>query len=83
MAGVDGPAGVGSSLAAERLRNCHLGQVRYAVADGADKMHMGICVSVEALNAIDRSQAGDETLLLEQRQVSVHCTQRNVRIFRF
>ena len=78
-AGVDLTAGFGSRLAAQGLRNLHLGQVCDPIALAADEMNMGVGISVEALHAVDSPQADDLALLLKQRQVPVHRSQRNIR----
>jgi hypothetical protein len=42
---------------------------------------MGVNVTVEPLHTVYCAKTLDHTLLLEQGQVSVNSTQRNVRIF--
>jgi hypothetical protein len=53
------------------LWDCHFVQVYHSITSAADKMHMGVCVSVEAFHAPDCGHTRCQTLFLEQVQVPV------------
>ena len=74
-------AGLICRLAAQAFRDFHVGQVDDTVTTLAYEVDMGIDIAVEPLNTIHRAKTLDQTLLLKQGQVSIHSTQRDVRIF--
>ena len=51
------------------------------MAVGADEVNMGFGVGVEPFHTVDRSHADDQALLLEECQIPVDRTQRDVRVF--
>ena len=82
VAGIDPSACFGSRLAAQGLRHLHLGQIRHAVALGTDEVDMWLDISVEPLHPVHCSDADDQPLLLKKRQVSVHRSERDIRVIR-
>lgn len=70
------------SGAAKSLRRLHPRQIQYRAAASTNKVDMGCGNSVESLHSVYGSQARNQALLLKQRQIPVHRSQRQVRIFR-
>ena len=68
-------AGFGSRGPAELVGNLNIPQIQYAAAAAANKMNMGVGVSIEALDAVDISQTDDFPLLIEQSQIPINRSQ--------
>ena len=47
-----------------------------------DEVDMGGNITIKPFHTTHSSQAGDQTLILEQSQIAVHCTQSQVWNFR-
>ena len=73
-------AGGGFYGALQLLGYGDLRQIRHRAAAGADEMHMGHCVGIEALDPAYGAKALDDALTFEQGQVSVDRGQGNVRV---
>ena len=56
-------------------------QIRDSVAAFANEVDVGVGVAIEPLHTFDGADAGDQTLLLEQRQIPVNGSQGDVRVF--
>ena len=82
LAFTDGAAGGLLHCAAQLLRHRDLGKIGDAVAGSADKVDMGLCVAVEALDATHGAQALDQTLRFKEGQVPVDCGKGDVRVLR-
>ena len=80
LAFTDGAAGGLFHRAAQLLRHRDLGKIDDAVAGSADKVDMGIDVSIEALDATHGAQALDQPLRFEQGQIPIHCSKGDVRV---
>ena len=79
VAVVDHGAGLFCGGVVQLLGHMQGMEVADRAAAGADEVDMGIDVAVVALDTVDRAQADDEPLLLEQRQVAVHRSQGQIR----
>ena len=66
-------------LGAKGFGDLHLHQVCNAVTTGADKMHMWVCVSIEAFHTMDGGNHTCQPLLPEQIQIPVYSTHRQIR----
>ena len=72
-------AGVHCCCQAKLFGDLHFMQVFHPTAAGADKVDMGFYVSVEPFYTLYSAKADDQTLLAEQRQISVDRCQRDIR----
>ena len=56
-------------------------QIRDSVAAFANEVDVGVGVAIEPFHTFDGADAGDQALLLEQRQIPVNGSQGDVRVF--
>ena len=67
---------------AQLLGHRDLGKIDDTMAGSADKVDMGICVAVEALDATHGAKALDHALRFEQGQIPVDRGKGDVRVLR-
>jgi hypothetical protein len=75
-------AGGGLYGALQLLGHGDLGKICDRAAAGADEMHMGFCVGIEALDPTYGAKALDNALILKESQVPVNRGQGNVWVLR-
>ena len=68
-------AGAISDFLTQGVGDVDLVQIRDSAAVFANEVNMVDGVSVESLHTVDGAYAGDQTLLFEQRQISVNGSQ--------
>ena len=76
----DDTAGGAFHCAAELLGHFDLWKIDHILTAGADEVDMGTDIAIETLDAAYGAQALDQTLLLEEGQISVHRCNGDIRM---
>ena len=74
-------AGAIGDFLTQGVGDVDLVEIRDGVAFFANEVDVGGCVAIEPFHTFDGADAGDQTLLLEQRQIPVNGSQGDVRVF--
>ena len=82
-AGFCAAAGPAIHISSQTFGNDHSRQVIHLVAGVADEVDVGFGVCIEAFHTVDGAHADDQALLLEERQIPVDRSQRDVRVLSF
>ena len=82
-AGFRAAAGTAIHIGSETFGNDHARQIVHLVTGVTDEVDMGFGVGIEPLHTVYGADADDQPLLLEEGQIPVNRTQRDVRVFSF